>query len=310
MFKMRRPFILSIFLILCIVQINACTPALPIDGSNPPSSERELPLPSPKQLKPKVVLVLGSGAARGFAHAGVLKVLEENHVPIDMIIGTSAGSIVGALYADNPSSSALINLFLTTKRNEVINFSLMNMGRGLFKGEQLQKFLIKNMKANSFHQLAIPFFAVATDLKTGEPHVFGSGAVAPAVNASSAIPPFFSPVPLFGKDYVDGGFVNPVAVDVASRFHPKIIIAVSLDAPLSNKLPTSNPGIFLRSLELMSRKLNQYSLAKADVVISPKPVEEGMFDGSKRQEQIDAGAKAARDALPRIKQLLLEYNIR
>ena len=294
--------LLRLFLVLCLVQISACVQTLPL----PEVSPHELPLPSTNHLKPKVVLVLGSGAARGFAHAGVLKVLEENHIPIDMIVGTSAGSIVGALYADNPSSHSLIKLFLTTKRNEVINFSLMNIGRGFFKGEQLQKFLRKNMKTNSFDQLAVPFFAVATDFKTGEAHVFGSGSIAPAVNASSAIPPFFRPVPLYGQYYVDGGFVDPVAVDVARRFHPKIIIAVSLDASLPDKLPNSNPGIFLRSLELMSRKLNQHSLAQADIIIRPKPVEESMFDGSKRAEQIEAGARATYELLPKIKRLLRE----
>lgn len=293
-------------LILCfIAQLSACLSVHPLIDM----PAKELPLPSANTLKPQVVLVLGSGSSRGFAHAGVLQVLEKNHIPIDMIVGTSAGSIVGSLYADKPSASALIDLLLTTQRDEVINFSLRNIGSGLFQGEQLQKFLIKNMRAQSFEQLVIPFFAVATDFKTGKAHVFGSGPLAPSVNASSAVPPFFSPVPLYGKTYVDGGLVDPVAVDVASRFHPKIIIAVSLDSLLPEELPASNPGIFLRSVELMSKKLNQYSLSKAQVIIEPQPVEQSMFDGSKRREQIEAGARATERVVSKIKQLLLKNNI-
>jgi NTE family protein len=259
--------------------------------------------------QPEVILVLGSGSSRGFAHAGVLKVLEENHIPIDMIVGTSAGSIVGALYADHPSASSLQQLIMNTSRDQVMDFSLMNIRTGVVSGNQLQNFLIQHMRAKSFEQLTIPFVAVAADLDSGKIHVFGSGPIAPAVNASSAVPPFFRPVQLYGKTYIDGGMIDPVAVDVAQWFHPKMIIAVNLDSPLSSSLPTSTPGIFLRGVDMMMSQLNEYSASQADVVIHPKLFETDMFDGSTRKDLMQSGAVAAQNALPEIKRLLKENNI-
>jgi len=262
-----------------------------------------------KRVHPQVILVLGSGSSRGFAHAGVLKVLEDNHIPIDMIVGTSAGSIVGALYADHPSAASLQQLLMTTHRNEVMDFSLMNIRTGVISGNQLQRFLIQHMQAKTFEHLTIPFVVVAADLDAGSIHVFGSGPIAPAVNASSAVPPFFRPVQLYGRTYIDGGMIDPVAVDVAESFHPKIIIAVNLDAPLSTSIPSSTPGIFLRGVDMMMSQLNDYSSSHADVVIHPKLDEVNMFDGSTRKHLMQAGVVAAEKALPEIKRLLKQKNI-
>lgn len=261
------------------------------------------------QLHPQVILVLGSGSSRGFAHAGVLKVLEENHIPIDMIVGTSAGSIVGALYADHPSANSLQELLMTTERHEVMDFSLMNIQTGVISGNQLQNFLVQHMRAQNFEQLSIPFVAVAADLDSGKIHVFGSGPIAPAVNASSAVPPFFRPVQLYGRTYIDGGMIDPVAVDIAQWFHPKIIIAVNLDSPLSSSMPTFTPGVFLRGVDMMMSQLNEYSASQANVIIHPKIEETNMFDGSTRKNLIQEGAIAAQHALPEIKRLLKENNI-
>jgi NTE family protein len=262
-----------------------------------------------KKAKPRVVLVLGSGSARGFAHAGVLKVLEENNIPIDMIVGTSAGSIVGSLYADHPSATWLTQLLLKTKREEVIDFSLMNISQGIITGSQLQKFLTQNLRARTFEELTIPFIAVATDLETGKAHAFMGGPIVPAVNASSAAPPFFQPIQLYGRTYVDGGLVDPIAVDIAKQYQPKIIIAVSLNYPLSKDIPSNSPGVFLKGVEMMLMRLNYYSAAEAQVVITPQPEDIGMFDGSKRSEIVKAGENATRKALPAIKKLLAEHHI-
>lgn len=263
-----------------------------------------------KRQHPEVILVLGSGSSRGFAHAGVLKVLEENHIPIDMIVGTSAGSIIGALYADHPSAKSLQHLLITTNRNEVMDFSLMNLRTGVISGNQLQQFLVQHMHAQTFEQLRIPFIAVASDLDSGKMHAFGSGPIAPAVNASSAVPALFRPVQLYGRTYIDGGMIDPVAVDVAEWFHPKIIIAVNLNAPLSPSMPTSTPGVFLRGVDMMMEKLNDYSSSQADVVIRPKLQDIDMFDGSNRKDVIQSGIDAANAALPEIKRLLAEQHIR
>lgn len=290
---------------LAIVLLSACATVLPPVAMPryEPSAHRL------KHLHPRVVLVLGSGSARGFAHAGVLKALEDNHIPVDLIVGTSAGSIVGALYADNPSAQNLRHVLLTTDLKEVIDFSWMDIAQGPVSGRELQKFLATHMHADTFEKLKIPFIAVATNLHTGKIHEFASGPIAPAVNASSAVPPFFRPVSLYGKTYVDGGVVDPVAVDVALRFHPTIIIAVNLNQPLGKKSPGNGPEVLFRSFDMMLAELNNHTAAKANVIIRPQMSEINMFDDTKRVYLIEAGYVAGLKAVPVIKQLLVKNKI-
>jgi NTE family protein len=259
---------------------------------------------------PQVILVLGSGGARGFSHVGVLKILEQNHIPVDMIIGTSAGSIVGALYSDQPSADRVRKLLFEARREKVIDFSIVSIPTGPISGKGLQEFLTTNMHAKNFEQLKIPFAAIATDFEAGRLHVFASGPIAPAVNASSAAPPFFRPVKLYGRIYADGGLIDPVAVDVAKRFHPKIIIAVRLDSVLSKEMPTYSPGFFLRGFDMMLLQLSEYSARGADVVIVPEVGDINMFADSGRAASMDAGMDATRKALPAIKKLLAEKHIK
>jgi len=295
--KIRK---LSMIFFIFVLLLSSCAtqfPKIDIPNTEPPAKKID-------HLHPRVVLVLGSGSARGFSHAGVLKVLEDNHIPIDLIVGTSAGSIVGSLYADNPSADSLQNILLTAKRNEVIDFSLLNIPSGAVSGAGLQYFLIKNLHAASFDQLKIPFVAVAVDLQSGKIHVFKSGPIAPAVNASSAAPPFFRPVKIYGRTYVDGGLIDPVAVDVAKQFHPKIIIAVMLDYPLPNSLPSSSPRVFLRGFDMMLLKLNESSARGADIIIRPDVGYIDMFEENGRAKLMHAGEVAAKKALPNIRKLL------
>jgi len=300
-------FIGSLFLILSLVtQLSGCAaeslPYIRIPVKEPSSAYL-------KNLHPRVILVLGSGSARGFAHAGVLKVLEQNHIPIDMIIGTSAGSIVGSLYADNPSADHLTKILKAAKRENVIDFSLIRIVSGPISGYALQKFLLTHLHAYRFDQLQIPFLAIASDLTTGRLHVFASGPIAPAVNASSAASPLFQPVALYGHLYVDGGFLDPVAVDVAKSFHPKLIIAVKLDDALSTNMPSTSAGVFLRGFDMMLLQLNQECAHQANVVISPKISGISMFDGAQRIKIMHAGTLAAQAAIPQIKRLLVKYHI-
>jgi NTE family protein len=295
MYHIKFLTLLTIIFLLESCAVKA--PSLYIPAHEPPAYRLA-------HIHPRVILVLGSGSARGFAHAGVLNVLSKNHIPIDMIVGTSAGSIVGALYADHPSAARLQKILLTTPRKDVIDYSLLDIGNGIISGNQLQQFLVKTMRAKYFEHITIPLAVVATNLATGDIHVFASGPIAPAVNASSAAPPYFQPVKLYGSTYIDGGLADPVAVDVARRFHPKMIIAVSLNPPLSKNIPASSPGVFLRGVSIMLSRLNRYSAAEADVVIEPEQDEIDMFDGTRRLDFIHAGEKAARKALPKIKALL------
>lgn len=288
------------YLLASILLLSGCAqkfPQIEIPISEPHSKRMD-------NLRPRVALVLGSGSARGFAHAGVLKVLEENNIPVDLIVGTSAGSIVGSLYADNPLAQTLQHTLLRAKRNEVIDFSPFNILTGSVSGAGLQNFLIKHLRAKSFDQLKIPFVAVAVDLVSGKSHAFKSGPIAPAVNASSAAPPFFRPVKIYGRTYIDGGLTDPVPVDIAKQFRPKIIIAVKLDYPLSKKISLNSPSIFLRGFYIMLLKLHGASAQGADVVISPKFGHVDMFQEEGRKEIIEAGEAATRKALPSIKRLL------
>jgi NTE family protein len=262
-----------------------------------------------KHIHPQVILVLGSGGARGFSHVGVLKVLQENHIPIDMIVGTSAGAIVGALYADQPSAARVRNILLTAKRDKVIDFSIWNIASGPIGGAGIQQLLKDNMQAQTFEQLRIPFVAVASNLDTGQLHVFGSGPIPPAVNASAAAPPFFRPVKMYGALYADGGLIDPTSVDVAKTFHPKIIIAVRLDTGLSKEMPTHSWGYFLRGFDLMLINLTRYSAQGADVIIAPDMGDINMFEDSQRPVLMHEGEVAAKRAIPAIKKLLAENNI-
>jgi NTE family protein len=301
---MKR-FLKSSCYLLAIFLLSSCT-TIPPQVNTP---AHEPPATALKNLHPDVVLVLGSGGARGFSHVGVLKVLQENHIPIDMIVGVSAGSIVGALYADNVSAARVRELLLEAKRDKVIDISVFNIPTGAISGKGLQDFLNANMRAKNFNQLQIPFVAVATELETGDLHVFASGPIAPAVNASAAAPPFFRPVKMYGKLFADGGLVDPVAVDVAKRFHPKVIIAVRLDTGLSESMPTTSAGYFLRGFDLMLRRLNYYTARDADVVIAPQTGDINMFQESGRSQLMQVGEQAAWKAMPEIKRILKEKGI-
>ena len=286
------------FLFLLVLSACATTPpAIEVPAQEPPVSY-------PKNFHPQVILVLGSGGARGFSHVGVLEILEKNHIPIDMIVGTSAGSIVGALYADHPDAANVRKLLLTARRDKVIDFSIINLPSGPISGTGLQNFLITSMRAKTFNQLQIPFVAVAANMETGKLHVFASGPIAPAVNASSAAPPFFRPVAIYGKTFADGGLIDPVSVDVAKRFHPKIIIAVRLDSTLAKKLPTYSPGNFLRGFNMMLLQLSKYSAQDANIIITPETGDIDMFEDAGRAESMRAGEVATAKQISAIKKLL------
>jgi NTE family protein len=293
-------------LVIIFLLIGGCA-QVPEPGVVAP--EREPPATYLKNVHPEVILVLGSGAARGFSHVGVLKVLEQYHIPVDMIVGTSAGSIVGALYADKVSADSLQKLLVATKREDVIDFSLLNIASGPISGAALQNFLVNNMYASSFDQLKIPFVAVASDLQTGKIHAFESGPIAPAVNDSSAVPPFFRAVKLYGRTFSDGGLVDPVAVDVAKRFHPKIIIAVSLGFPLDKQLPSNSAGVLMRGFSMMLLQLTEDSAHDADIIIHPDTGDISMFEGAGREKIILSGEMATEKEIPAIQRLLRKHHI-
>lgn len=247
-----------------------------------------------------VALVLGGGGARGMFHVGVLEVLQEAKIPIDLIVGCSAGSVVGALYADQPDGQCVKNLLISLKRKDLMEISLFNCRYGLCKGRSLVRFLHANLHAKNFEDLKIPFLAVATDLACGEIVTLGSGPIVPAVHASCAVPFFFDPVKLHGRVLVDGGVLDPNPVASALRYSPKMIIAVDLAELLPVTHPTTLFGVAARSAEIIHLNQSRRCLLGANVVIRPTLNPIGMFDDSFICALYENGKQAARDVLPDI----------
>ena len=287
--------------ILLLILITGCTcPNKYFPQENPP------PMPlCPEVNRPvRVALVLGSGGAKGFAHVGVLEEFEKANIPIDLIVGCSAGSLVGCLYADCPRYERLKSLLPLMNSNFLLDLNIWKARYGLCQGRSMRKFLCDNLQAKAFDELKIPFFTVATDLCNGELVAIGGGPIAPAVEASCAIPLVFAPVELHGRVFVDGGVIDPVPVRIASFFEPEIIVAVDLQNLLPRTFPVNLFGVAKRSAEINFMWQSESCIKGADVVIKPKLRDIGTFDDEYCNYIYYAGRAAARKAIPQIKELL------
>ena len=255
-----------------------------------------------QSVKPaKIAVVLGAGASRGFAHIGVLKVLEANKVPIHMIVGTSAGSFVGSLYAYGYNAFQLQKMALSIEKGDIVDLTIPD--NGFIKGDKLEEYINNTVRNTPIEKLRLPFYAVATSIPSGEEVVFGKGNTGTAVRASCAIPGVFRPARIAEKMYVDGGVVSPVAVDAGKRYGADIVIAVDISADLDTKQPEGTIDTILQSINIMYSKLSSLQISHADVVIRPRVGYIGSADLDKRHEAIMEGEKAALEAMPRIKEL-------
>jgi NTE family protein len=260
------------------------------------------PPSAPPPRAPKVALVLGAGAAKGFAHIGVLKVLEADGVPIHMIVGTSAGSFVGSLYAYGYDAYRLQMLSFSVERGDIADFTVPD--NGFIKGDKIEEYLNKAVRNTPLERMRIPFYAVATDIREGREFVFGRGDAGKAVRASCAIPGIFRPVRIGDRIYVDGGVVSPVAVDAARKLGADVVVAVDVSADAGGPAPETTIETILVSVGIMYAKLAASQLTRADIVIRPKVGHIGSADFTRRHEAILEGEKAAQAALPRIRSLL------
>lgn len=260
------------------------------------------PLPDcPEVSKPiRLALVLGGGGAKGIAHVGVLEEFEQANIPIDLIIGCSAGSIIGSIYCDNPCTDNLKSTFLKLKTRRLVDFDILNAKYGLCQGRTLRRFLDKHLEANTFEELKIPFYLVATDLFSSELVVIGGGPIVPAVEASCAIPFVFVPVNLHGRALVDGGVIDPVPVRVAKDFDAEVIVAVDLRGLLPQTFPTNLFAVFLRSAEITMLWQSECCVQDADVIIRPKLEGISAFCNNQNEHIYQAGKAAAREAIPQI----------
>jgi NTE family protein len=268
----------------------------------PPAQPPPAVQPPPKPAK--IALVLGAGSSKGFAHIGVLKILESNKIPIHMIVGTSVGSAVGCLYAYGYNAFELQKMSFSIEKGDIVDLTIPD--NGFIKGEKLEEFINKTLKNTPMEKLKIPFYAVATEIRNGQEVIFGKGNTGQAVRASCSTPGVFRPVRIADKIYVDGGVVSPVAVDAAKRFGADIVIAVDISTEVERTLPENTIETILQSLNVMYSKLASMQVCNADVVIKPKVGHIGSSDFSKRHEAILEGERAALEALPRIMEILTQ----
>jgi len=249
-----------------------------------------------RRQRRKVGLALGGGAARGLAHIGVLSVLEERGIPIDYIAGTSAGSVVGALYA---AGLSLREIRLASEKIRWRNLLRLTVPReGVVAARGLEEYLDRLIGGRTFEQLGIPFAAVSVDIITGEVVVLREGRVAEAVRASCAIPGIFSPVRRDGRLLVDGGLLNNLPSDVVREMGAEIVIGVDVNGdPPPARMPMGIFQIVIRSIEIMQWAGYQCRKDQADLVIRPKMEAFSLLDLDHQDEYIACGREAAEKAL-------------
>ncbi|MBN8515005.1 patatin-like phospholipase family protein [Accumulibacter sp.] len=250
----------------------------------------------------KLGLALGGGAARGFAHVGVIKVLESQGIVPDIVVGSSAGAVVGALYAAGHNGFELQKLAHRLDESRISDWSLP--ARGVLKGESLQQFVNEAVGQRPLEGLKRPFGAVATDLRSGESIVFRSGNTGMAVRASAAVPGVFQPVKVSGREYVDGGLSSLIPVRAAREMGSDIVIAVDISARPAGQPVRSTFDILLQTFTIMGQSLARYELREADVVIQPQVGNIGSTDFQARHDSILEGERAAQAALPKIREAL------
>ena len=259
--------------------------------------------------KPKIALVLGGGAARGFAHVGVIRALEQEKIPIDLIVGTSVGSLIGAIYANDMNSMELEWTAFLLEKNNLFDYGMMTAitGMGAARGDRLEDFVKSKIPVVNIENLKIPFAAVATDLNRGTRVVLDKGSVAKAVRASSAIPGVFPPVDHQGKMLVDGGVIDNIPVSVARGKGADFVIAVDISEQVINFNITNVLDVMLQSITIMGAENAKIRKKEADVLISPKVGDVGMLDFTQKKRCMMAGIEATQKVMPEIKAKIEEW---
>ena len=248
---------------------------------------------------PRIALALGGGAARGFAHIGVIKALEAQGIQPEIIAGTSAGAVVGALYAAGNNGFELQKIALQMQESEVSDLSLPD--RGIFKGDALQNFINHAVSNRPLEKLNRQFGVVATDLHSGEMIVFRTGNTGMAVRASSSVPGVFQPVSINGREYVDGGLVSPVPVRAARAMGADFVIAVDISAKPQYGKTESSIDVWLQSFAIMQQSISRNELGEANVVVRPSLPDVRRTDFQDRNIAILAGEQAVAAVLPELK---------
>lgn len=278
----------------------AMNPATPNAASADPGSPVAA-VPVPRKIK--IGLALGGGAARGFAHIGVLKALEAQGIVPDIVVGTSAGSVVGAMYAAGHSAATLQKMAYDMDEAAISDWAMPLFGKssGVLKGEALQTYVNKTVNFRPIEKLKISFGAVATDLKNGQPILFQRGNTGMAVRASSSVPGVFQPVVIGSHTYVDGGLVAPVPVKFTREMGADFIIAVNISTQTEAQAAISSLEVIMQTFAIMGQRINQYELKEADIVIQPPLGKMAGNDFGNRSKAIQAGERATNAVMAQIK---------
>ena len=272
---------------------SAPSPVSPINASVGPAV-------AAKSL-PKIGLALGGGAARGFAHVGVIQVLEEAGIMPDLVVGTSAGSLVAAIYASGKSGSQLQQIAEDMEEATLTDWTLPIFSRGVLRGEALARYVNKLVAGRLIEAMVIPLGIVATDLNSGEGILFRRGDTGSAVRASSAVPSVFQPVKIGGREYVDGGLVAPVPVRYARQMGAELVIAVDISNGPESNTADGALQVVLQTFSIMGKSISAYELRDADVVVRPTLAGVRSSDFAARRRSIEAGRAAMLAALPLLK---------
>jgi len=283
-------------LILAVAAALAACASVPVPATKEPAVVETTPA-----RPPRIGLALGGGAAKGFAHVGVIAVLEEAGIVPDVVVGTSAGSLVAALYASGMNAEQLRQTALRLEEVAIADWMLPLVNRGLFRGEALARYVNDAVAGRLIEDMRIALGVVAVDLSNGQPILFRRGDTGTAVRASSAVPAVFQPVRIGGRDYVDGGLVSPVPVQFARQMGAELVIAVDISQPPEGQPASDTLQILLQTFNIMGQVIKRHEIEQADVLVKPSLAGLRSADFSARQRAIDAGRTAMQAALPQLR---------
>jgi NTE family protein len=291
-----KKILLQFFLWTTSLVLFGCASAPP----TPPVVTPTMSVAIPK-TPPKIGLALGGGAARGFAHVGVIQVLEEAGITPVLVTGTSAGSLVAALYASGKNGAQLQKVAESMEESTIADWTLPFFGRGVLRGEALAKYVNAQVGQKPIEAMPMPLGIVATDLNSGNDMLFQRGDTGTAVRASSAVPAVFTPVKINGHEYVDGGLSSPVPVRAARKMGAELVIAVDISSPPEASSASGTIEVLLQTFSIMGKSINGFELKDADVVVRPVLTGVSSSDFSSRKRSIEAGRQAMLQALPQLR---------
>jgi len=274
-------------------------PSAPASAPAPAASPAPPPPPPAPNRPPRLGLALGGGAARGFAHIGVIQVLEEAGIKPDLVVGTSAGSLVAALYAHGKNGAELASVALTLDEGTITDWAFP--GRGMIRGDALARFVREHTKGQTIEQMKLRLGIVATDLDSGAGVLFERGDTGQAVRASSSVPAVFQPVRIGEREYVDGGLVSPVPVRFARQMGAEMVLAVDISSPPDGAATGDTLKLLLQTFAIMGKSINRFELRDADVVLRPPLLGVSSADFTSRVRAIRSGRDTALAQLPEIK---------